>query len=252
MCSLGAPPSSRRWNHDGYIQEVDVLEFGLDQELVRLLSDDNRRGQAIVQPGVVEKQLREGTSTWSLSSNLSLTLSSSLSHETMERWRASALRLICFACPPICQDSSPWYVPSIRQFRTALTKSHRLTGSKSALWALLDKLTPQGMIPLPLRNHVLEALLVVAEKGPLNARRIEAERAGMLLCKSAPAHLHASVALFQSIVCRLDGDFTGSDNKIKTYLKLNLQPVSRRDHALAGRLHLSTVENMIQRHCHNN
>lgn len=43
----------RRWNDDGHIQKVEALEFGLDPELVRLLSDDNRRGQAIAQPGIL-------------------------------------------------------------------------------------------------------------------------------------------------------------------------------------------------------
>lgn len=109
--STGQP--QRRWNDDGYIH-VEAPESGLDPELVRLLSDDNRRDQAIAQPGIIQRCLKDDTVTWSLSSELSHALSNSASRETVAKWKALALRLICFACPPTYEDTLTWYGPSIR------------------------------------------------------------------------------------------------------------------------------------------
>ena len=114
------------------------------------------------------------------------------------------------------------------------------------MWILLDTLTSRKNLPLPLANHVIEPLLYFAESGSLDTRRTAADRASKMLHKAAPNHLRASVALFQSIIHRLDGDFAGSDLKIQHCQ--SIRSAMRRDHALMGRLHLSRVENMIQRH----
>lgn len=113
---------------------------------------------------------------------------------------------------------------------------------------LLDALTRK--LPIPCNEAVVEAFLAFAESGYIAIRHKAAERAGTLLRDTMPNHLHASVALLQSIVCRLDGNFDASDCKIQEYYGKRLHCTTRRDHALMGRLHLSQVENLIQRHNH--
>jgi tetratricopeptide (TPR) repeat protein len=63
-----------------------------------------------------------------------------------------------------------------------------------------------------------------------------------------PFHLHASTALFQSIICRQDGDLIKSNAVINDFVLQNFLPITRLDHAILGRLHISHVENKIQQY----
>lgn len=61
-----------------------------------------------------------------------------------------------------------------------------------------------------------------------------------------PYYLHASVALFQSILCRVDGDVVKSETVIRDFLRKGPKPGTRLDHALRGRLHISQIDNKIK------
>ncbi|KAL8296021.1 hypothetical protein RB600_001487 [Gaeumannomyces tritici] len=215
----------RRWGGDGYIRPVGAVEFGLPLELVRLLSDDERVSRAATQLDMTQRQV-DGELVWSLPR--AVPALANLDSETNELWEVAALRLVCFACPPSNEDSPPWPATARR-----------------ALWAVMDRLTGKS-IPSNLRDQVLEALLPFAEHGPVDVRHTAVERAENLLQQTTPLWLQSSVALYQSILMRLEGDFSGSDSKILGSPGPS-QGINRREHALAGRLQLSLVENMLQR-----
>lgn len=100
----------RRWQDDGNCQEITALEFELSKRLISLLSDEKHRRQIITELQVTEKQLPDGTITWSLNHNLYRALSDSLSDKTKEKWGIIALRLICFTCSPCYGGAPQWYI----------------------------------------------------------------------------------------------------------------------------------------------
>lgn len=65
-----------------------------------------------------------------------------------------------------------------------------------------------------------------------------------------PYYLHASVALFQSVLYRLSGELAKSEAQIRDFQWRGPKPLTRRDHALEGRLHISQIENKIK--CYDN
>jgi hypothetical protein len=99
----------RQWGDDGNIKQVQAIEFGLPPRIACVLSGKERLGQAIEQLGLTEKQLDHGTTTWSLRPGP--VFDDLLSSETKGIWEATALQLVCFACPP-CGDTLTWYVSS--------------------------------------------------------------------------------------------------------------------------------------------
>lgn len=54
------------------------------------------------------------------------------------------------------------------------------------------------------------------------------------------------MVLFRSILDRLDGDLAQSEAQIRDFWRQGLQPTTRRDNALQGRLHISHIENKIR------
>lgn len=61
-----------------------------------------------------------------------------------------------------------------------------------------------------------------------------------------PYHLHASVVLFQSTLSRVEGDLVKSEAQLRDFAYKGPKPVTRRDHSLLGRLHISQVETKIK------
>ncbi|KPM43158.1 hypothetical protein AK830_g3409 [Neonectria ditissima] len=220
----------RRWNSEGEIQRTDAKEFGLPLELCNLLSDKPRLSLAAAHSDITTTLLEDGTPAYSISSESMSALSTSLLPQTSEDLAVMALKFICFACPPCYEGNTTWS-PTL----------------KKAVWSLLDKATEQKKIPLSLKSTVIEALLYFAERDSFTIRCLAVERARGLLRKPMPYYLHASVALFQSILCRLDGNLVKSDAKIREFKAKNRDPVTRSDNALRGRVHVSHIENKIQR-----
>lgn len=77
-------------------------------------------------------------------------------------------------------------------------------------------------------------------------RHVAVDRARSLLRKSMPYYLHATVVLFRSVLYRNDGEFTKSEAHIRDFVWRGPRPVTRRDHSLHGRLHISQMENKIK------
>jgi tetratricopeptide (TPR) repeat protein len=118
------------------------------------------------------------------------------------------------------------------------------------VWTILDKAIEMHKVQRSDRSQVLEAILYFAERDSTPTRRAAVERATTFVRKSMSYYLQASVVLFQSILSRNDGDFVKSETQIRNFMWRGPQPVTRRDHALEGRLHISQIENKIK--CYDN
>ncbi|KAK6209140.1 hypothetical protein LQW54_006594 [Pestalotiopsis sp. IQ-011] len=121
---------------------------------------------------------------------------------------------------------------------------------KNMLWPILDNATKTYTGPSSARSHVLEVMLYFAERDSTPTRWAALDRARTLVRQSMPYYLQASVVLFQSILYRLDGDYVKSEGQIRNFMWRGPRPVTRRDHALEGRLHISQTENKIK--CYDN
>ncbi|KAF5648567.1 mfs multidrug transporter [Fusarium sp. NRRL 52700] len=99
-------------------------------------------------------------------------------------------------------------------------------------------------------THVIEAALYLCERDSLAIRRATVKQAKLLLRKSMPYYLHASVVLFGTILHRVDGGIARSEAQIRDFLWRVPRPSTRRGHALEDRLHISQMENKIK--CYDN
>ncbi|KPM38851.1 hypothetical protein AK830_g7692 [Neonectria ditissima] len=222
--------SQRRWTDDGEIKTTTATEFGLPTEMLRLLSDEKYLTQAGEQSEIIHSTLEDGTPSWSIRPQSTLLLPEALSSQTKEDLVALGLKLICFACPPCFEGKTSWSM-----------------SVKKAIWALLDKAT-ESRVPFSLRTQVIEALLFFVERDFFTIRQAALEKARIFLRKSMPNYLHASMALYESIIYRLSGNLDKSDAKIHSFLSQTHQPLTHYDNALRGRLHISHIENKIHRY----
>ncbi|KAJ3945960.1 uncharacterized protein N0V96_004310 [Colletotrichum fioriniae] len=117
---------------------------------------------------------------------------------------------------------------------------------KLAAWPIVEKTTRAYKVPTPLRTQLLEAILFFCERDSVAMRHVAVDRARSLLRKSMPYYLHATVVLFRSVLYRNDGEFTKSEAHIRDFVWRGPRPVTRRDHSLHGRLHISQMENKIK------
>lgn len=117
---------------------------------------------------------------------------------------------------------------------------------KKSTWEVFEKLLKRYTVSALLRSQVLEGILYFCERDSVMIRRVAVEQARSLLRKPMPYYLHASVVLFQSILYRIDGDLTKAEAQIRDFMWRGPSVVTRRDHALLGRLHISLIENKIK------
>lgn len=117
---------------------------------------------------------------------------------------------------------------------------------KEATWALLNKVTEQKRVAALLKTHVMESLFYFAERDSFTIRRVAIDRARSLLTKSMPYYFHACVALFESILRRLEGKLVNSISTVQDFLSTSPPPTARLENALQGRLHISLMETKIQ------
>lgn len=222
----------RRWTEEGEIQSISALDFGFSSDLVNVLSNDSVLLQVAQRPEVTQQTLEDGAVTLSLHPQAREEIANRLSPQTVEDWETTALRLLCFACPPCYEGKVNWPLPS-----------------KKAIWALLDKLTCQKRIPTSLRTCVIEALLYFCERDLFSMRLAAIQRAKTLLRKNMPFYYQASVTLFDSIISGKDGNFENSNAIINEFLSSEqYEANTRSDNALRGRLHISSIENKIHRY----
>ncbi|KAF4458607.1 mfs multidrug transporter [Fusarium albosuccineum] len=225
--------SQRRWNPEGEMEVLNAVDFGLPSDLVGLLSDSGKLEQAITNPHVTSHVLHDGSVTHSLSQELLTFFSQVLLGSTVDEIGATALRLLCFVCPPCYEGNTNWSA-----------------SQKELVWPLLDRATNLYQVQSSLRKPVIESILYFCERDSVVIRRAAVEQAKRLLRKPMPYYLHASVVLFQSIIHRVDGDIAKSEAHIRDFEWRGPKPASRRDHALQGRLHISQIENKIK--CYDN
>ncbi|ENH71784.1 hypothetical protein FOC1_g10004031 [Fusarium oxysporum f. sp. cubense race 1] len=224
----------RRWTNEGEIQSITASDFGFNAEIIRLLSSDERLEELSQRPEVTQQALEDGTIVWSLSPEAQEELSHRLTPQTTEDWATTALKLLCFACPPCYEGKVNWYAQALPL--------------KKAIWNLLDKATNQKRLPSSLRACVIEALLFFCERDLFSIRFAAVERAKSLLRKNMSFYYQASVTLFDSIISRIDGNFQRSEALIVDFLAADHEGNTRSDNALRGRLHISNIENKIHRY----
>ncbi|KIL92326.1 hypothetical protein FAVG1_04735 [Fusarium avenaceum] len=164
---------------------------------------------------------------------LTSTFADTLLPPTLEQLKATALKLLCFVCP-LCYEGNTDWSPSL----------------KEAVWPMFEKLLKTCRMPASLRTQVIEAVLYFGERDSVAIRHAAVNQAKVLLRKSMPYYLHASVVLFRSILFRVDGDLAKSESHIRDFSWRGPRPVTRRDHALGGRIHISQMENKFK--CYDN
>ncbi|KAF5680207.1 mfs multidrug transporter [Fusarium circinatum] len=223
----------RRWSANGEVDQTSAAQFDLLDPLIDLVCDEAKLSETIAGPYVVERIQEDNTMVWSLSPERMSTLQKALTPQTMEALDATALKLICFVCP-LCYEGNTDWSPSLKQ----------------VMWPMLERLLKTCKISASLRSHVIQAVLYFCERDSLAIRRAAVKQAKLLLRKSMPYYLHASVVLFGSIIHRVDGDLAKSEAQIRDFLWRGPRPSTRRDHALEGRLHISQMENKIK--CYDN
>ncbi|KAF5250193.1 hypothetical protein FOXYS1_14929 [Fusarium oxysporum] len=219
----------RRWNSDGEVDQTSAAQFGLPDTVVDLLYNEAMLFETIAGPYVVNRIREDKTVAWSLSLELMSTFAEVLTPQTVEELETTALKLICFVCP-MCYEGNTDWSPSLKQ----------------EVWAILERLLRTCKISASLRTHVIEAVLYFGERDSVAIRHAAAKQAKLLLRKSMPYYLHASVVLFRSILHRVDGELAKSEAHIRGFLWRGPRPTTRRDHALEGRLHISQMENKIK------
>ncbi|KAF5543480.1 mfs multidrug transporter [Fusarium mexicanum] len=223
----------RRWNVDGEVDETSALQFGLPAALFDLLCNEAKLSETIGDPDVVNRIQPDGTTAWSLSPDRMSSFEEGLAPQTIEVLEMTALKLICFVCP-LCYEGNTDWSPSVKQ----------------QVWPILERLLKECKISASLRTEVVEAVLYFCERDSLAIRHAAVKQAKLLLRKSMPYYLHASVVLFGSILYRVDGELAKSEAQIREFLWRGPRPSTRRDRALEGRLHISQMENKIK--CYDN
>ncbi|CAJ0547343.1 Ff.00g040970.m01.CDS01 [Fusarium sp. VM40] len=223
----------RRWNTDGEIQQTDAAQFGLPSDLVDLVCDESKFSAITADSCITSHVKSDNSITWSLCPKLTSTFADTLLPPTLEQLKATALKLLCFVCP-LCYEGNTDWSPSL----------------KEAVWSIFEKLLKTCKVPASLRTQVIEAVLYFGERDSVAIRHAAVNQAKVLLRKSMPYYLHASVVLFRSILFRVDGDLAKSESHIRDFSWRGPRPVTRRDHALEGRIHISQMENKIK--CYDN
>ncbi|KAF4973681.1 hypothetical protein FSARC_70 [Fusarium sarcochroum] len=223
----------RRWNADGEIQQTDAAQFGLPVDLVDLICDGTKLSQITAGPCITSRVQSDNTIAWSLSPELMSTFADTLLAPTLDELASTALKLLCFVCP-LCYEGNTDWSPSL----------------KEAVWSIFEKLLKTCKIPVSLRTQVVEAVLYFGERDSVAIRHVAVRQAKVLLRKTMPYYLHASVVLFRSILFRVDGDLAKSEAHIRDFMWRGPRAITRRDHALEGRIHISQMENKIK--CYDN
>ncbi|SCO92144.1 uncharacterized protein FRV6_16272 [Fusarium oxysporum] len=219
----------RRWNSGGEVDQTRAAQFGLPATVVDLLYNEAMLSATIAGPYVVDRIREDNTVAWSLSPELMSSFEEVLTPQTIEVLETTALKLICFVCP-LCYEGNTDWSPSLKQ----------------EVWTILERLLETCKISTSLRTHIIEAVLYFGERDLVAIRHAAVKQAKILLRKSMPYYLHASVVLFRSILHRVDGELAKSEAHIRDFLWRGPRPTTRRDHALEGRLHISQMENKIK------
>ncbi|KAI1614882.1 hypothetical protein EDD36DRAFT_485226 [Exophiala viscosa] len=205
----------RRWTMDGEISDTSAAQFGLPTELIELLSDEMGLDQNTASSYNTKSALKDVGSFFS----------HALRPETMEELGTIALKMICFASPPCYEGNTNWYGFVTRFRGLPLTVNRRPAPLKKAIWPLLEKAAKTYKVQAPLRPHVLETFLYFCERDLVAIRRMAWYSFGVY-----------SIVWMEN----------WSDRQIRDFLCQGPEPLTRRDHALQGRLHISQIENKIK------
>ena len=121
-------------------------------------------------------------------------------------------------------------------------------------------------IPLPVKYEAIEALLAASRAVPVARRRLLLGIAIEVMDDNSPSYLFAEIAYQHSVISRLLGDYCTSEEHIhqfcrrfgpadctipQFYRNLQRNPENRRFYARCGYLHISHLENLMQKEIYN-
>ncbi|KAJ3541137.1 hypothetical protein NM208_g4745 [Fusarium decemcellulare] len=223
--------SQRRWNSEGEMEILNAVDFGLPSDLVGLLSDSVKLEQAVTNPHVTSHVLHDGSVTHSLSQELLTFFSQVLLGPTVDEIGATALRLLCFACPPCYEGNTNCII-------------YRVDGDIAKSEAHIRDFEWRGPRPASRRDHALQGRLHISQienkikcydnDVPSFIYRWEAEQPLSTLDIEVTFRLQSTAArYFQSI-----GDFSAARASLEQFLSLNMtKPIrSNSRRILIGRL----------------
>lgn len=100
----------RRWNSAGEIEHTSALEFGILPEMVSFLEDDDVLAIALDSPDLVKHTDGDDIVLWSITPEMKASLDGSLIPAAAEYLGKTAMKLMCFICPPCLEGNLDWYV----------------------------------------------------------------------------------------------------------------------------------------------
>ncbi|KAH6994753.1 hypothetical protein EDB82DRAFT_430339, partial [Fusarium venenatum] len=218
---------------DGEVEQSGAAKCGLPVDLVDLLCDETKLSEIIAGPWITNRVQEDNSISWSLCPELMSTFADILLAPTIEELETTAMKLLCFVTP-LCYEGNTDWSPSL----------------KETVWPIFERLLKTYKIPVSFRTQVIEVVLYFGERDSVAIRLVAVKQAKILLRKTMPYYLHALVVLFRSILFRVDADLAKSEAHIRDFMWHGPRPVTRRDHALEGRIHISQMENEIK--CYDN
>ena len=243
---LQARSHQLRWSEDGTKQNITALDAGLDQQLIDILSNENRLHRVF--DSFIQSPGENGSKIRSLDSQLKNKLPQFLNNEEKGKWSIEALRWVCFVFP----RQGLWEPPSVHGATVRLLVSLL----NYALQAI-----KRTKMPNIIREEVSEALLAASTAGN-HVRQSVLPTVAELVDEKSPPHLQAEMTYQQSISLRLSANYQDSERVIhdfccrckdyqdtcipKFYQQFQSDLVDNRLSALYGRLQASHLENLVQ------
>lgn len=230
-----------RWNDSGGEQKVSAYEAGLDPQLLEILLTEER----LIKVRSSFYILSETRQCWTIPSDIQIHLPGILTEREKAKWSIKSLKWICFAFPRIRQRESQ-YASLIRSLLPLLEQ-------------VLQDINP-NIMPRPLKYEVSEVLLAASKIEGI--RRHVLLKVANFLDEGSPPYLRAELALEQSILSRLIGDFNASERAIHDFCchcgtptdecipdffhRYQPSGMQGRLNAMLGLLHRSHLENLTQ------
>lgn len=91
------------------MENASAYELDIPAGLIDLLSSQTELSRAMASPYIIRNVLEDGSISVSLNPQLGAFFSNSLTPQTMHELETTALKVICFACPPCYEGNTYWY-----------------------------------------------------------------------------------------------------------------------------------------------
>ena len=117
----------RRWNANGEIEGISATEFGLPFGLINALSDDIEYAQIVASSYITKHLHDDGTVSWSVCPEMRSFFNQALLPQTLSELGTTALKFLCFACPPCYEGNTTWYAPESSPAESYLMRNSQVS-----------------------------------------------------------------------------------------------------------------------------